>query len=412
MKMRRLSSVGHSVTRRLSTAAASVPEVTHTEIREVARTFIDVEINPYVDQWEVDGIFPAKTLFKKMGDAGLLGVNKPVEYGGLGLDFSYALAVAEELGHIRCGGVPMAIGVQTDMATPALSRFGNDDVRRRFLAPSVAGDMVACLGVSEVEAGSDVAGLRTTARRDGDDFIIDGHKMWTTNGTQADWMCLLANTEGGKAPHFNKTMIAVPMHLEGISIAPRFDKVGMRSSDTTQVHFDSVRVPAANIIGEEGQGFAYQMIQFQEERLFAAANVLVPLERCIAETVEYCRERKAFGGPLLSNQVVRHKLAELQTEVEALRALTWRAADAYLEGEDVTTLASMAKLKSGRLCREVTDSCMQYWGGMGFMTETPVTRAWRDLRLISIAGGADEVMLEILSKNLGYYAKPRRDVSN
>ena len=274
---------GPAARRWLSTAPVEVGSITHHELRSAVRSFVETEINPHVDKWESDGIFPAKSLFKKMGDAGLLGVNKPVEFGGLGLDFTYALAVAEELGHIQCGGIPMAIGVQTDMATPALARFGSDEVRRQFLEPSISGDFVACLGVSEAGAGSDVAGIRTVARREGDEYIIDGSKMWTTNGTQADWMCLLANTEGGQAPHRNKTMIAVPMDLPGISIAPRFDKVGMRSSDTTQVFFDRVRVPASNLIGEEGKGFVYQMVQFQEERLFAAANMLMPLERCIAQ---------------------------------------------------------------------------------------------------------------------------------
>ena len=381
---------------------ASAPQITHEELRDVARTFVEQEINPHVDEWEAAGIFPAKELFPKLGDAGLLGVTKPVEYGGLGLDFSYSVVLSEELGGITCGGVPMAIGVQTDMATPALARFGSDRLREEWLAPTIAGEYVACLGVSEVEAGSDVAGLRTTAVLDGDYYVVNGSKMWTTNGTQADWMCLLANTDDGPPPHANKTMLVLPMDLPGVSVAPRFDKLGMRSSDTTQVTFEDVRVPRHHVIGEAGKGFAYQMIQFQEERLYAAANVIRPLERCIAQTAEYCEARAAFGKPLLANQAIRFRLSELSTEVEALRALYWRATDAYLAGEDVTRLASMAKLKAGRLAREVTDACMQYWGGMGYMSDCPITRTHRDLRLISIGGGADEVMLEIISKLEGF----------
>lgn len=389
-----------SIMRCLSSSSAS-PLLTHEELRTTVRAFVAAEVNPHVDTWEAEGIFPAKKLFKKMGDAGLLGLTKPAAYGGLALPFSYALVLAEETGGIRCGGVPMAIGVQTDMATPALARFGSHDLCERILTPTIAGDLVACLGVSEVGAGSDVASIMTRATR-GDDgsYTVNGSKMWTTNGTQADWMCTLVNTEGDgqTAPHGNKTLMVVPMDAPGVSVAPRFDKLGMRSSDTTAVTLENVRVPAANVIGEPGQGFSYQMLQFQEERLFAAANVLVPLSRCVKETAAYCRDRVAFGKPLLANQSVRFRLAELETEIELLRALIWRAADAHAMGEDVTKLASMAKLKAGRLGREVTDACLQFWGGMGYMSETEVSRAYRDMRLISIGGGADEVMLEIICK--------------
>ena len=372
----------------------------HEVVRRELQKFIAAEINPFVDEWENAGIFPAHELFKKLGDLGFLGLNKPVEFGGQGLAYSYALMMAEELGTIRCGGVPMAIGVQTDMATPALARFGSDEVRREFLAPAIAGDAVACIGVSEPGAGSDVASIKTSARSDGDDYVINGGKMWITNGVQADWICLLANT--GDAPkHRNKSLICVPMKNKGVQVARKLDKMGMRSSDTAQIFFDEVRVPKRNRIGEEGQGFAYQMLQFQEERLWAAAACLKAHEFIIAETIEYARNRKAFGQSILDNQVVHFKLAEMQTEVELLRALTHRAAEALIAGEDVTKLATMAKLKAGRLGRELTDACLQYWGGMGFMNETPVSRAYRDTRLASIGGGADEVMLSVLCKMMG-----------
>src|SRR4029079_17600860 len=280
------------------------------------------------------------------------------------------LAFIETLGHIRCGGVPMAIGVQTDMATPALSRFGSDELREEFLAPSISGDFVACVGVSEVGAGSDVASIKTAARKDGDDYVINGGKMWITNGTQADWICLLANTGDGPV-HRNKSLICVPMKSKGVQVARKLDKMGMRCSDTAQIFFDDVRVPKRNRVGEEGQGFTYQMVQFQEERLWGAAACLKAHEYIIAETIEYTRSRKAFGQSILDNQIVHFKLAELQTEVELLRALIYRAGEALVAGEDVTRLATMAKLKAGRLGRELTDACLQYWGGMGFMNETP-----------------------------------------
>lgn len=378
----------------------------HEQIRSTLKKFIDTEINPYVDEWEEAEIFPAHQVFKGLGDLGLLGVTKPVEYGGMGLDWSYGAVVAETLGYIKCGGVPMAIGVQTDMATPALARFGSDEVREAFLRPSISGDYVSCLGVSEVGSGSDVASIKTTAKKDGGDYVINGGKMWTTSGTQADWMCLLANTGEGRV-HENKSLICLPLkddngkHRKGISVARKLKKLGMRSSDTAEFYFEDVRVPQRYLIGQEGAGFTYQMLQFQEERLWAALSSLVSLDETIDETTEYARQRKAFGQSILDNQVVHFRLAELKTEVQALRSLTWDAVEKMMQGEDATMLASMAKLKVGRLAREVNDSCLQYWGGMGFMEETKVTRSYRDGRLASIGGGADEVMLSIICKYLG-----------
>ena len=371
----------------------------HEEIRRTLKRVIDNEINPYVDEWEKAEQFPAHEVFKKLGDLGLLGLTKPEAYGGMGLDYSYAMVMAETLGHIKCGGVPMAIGVQTDMATPALARFGSDEVRKEFLAPSIAGDYVACIGVSEQGAGSDVASIKTFAKKDGSDYVINGSKMWITNSLQADWMCLLANTSEG-APHKTKTLVCVPMNSKGIS-KTKIDKIGMMSSDTGLISFDDVRVPQRNRIGEEGMGFTYQMMQFQEERLWAAASTVQGLTRNIGETIDYIRERKIFGQAVLDFQYVHYRLAELKTEVEALRALTYRACELYINKQDVTELASMAKLKAGRLRREVSDACLQYWGGMGFTWDNPVSRSYRDGRLGSIGGGADEVMLGIICKYMG-----------
>ncbi len=369
----------------------------HEEIQRTLKRFIDDEINPHVDEWEAAEIFPAHQVFKRLGELGLLGLTKPEAYGGMGLDYSYSVAMAEALGHINCGAIPMAIGVQTDMATPALARFGSDALRREFLAPAIAGDMVACVGVSEPGAGSDVSAVKATARKDGGDYIINGAKMWITNSLQADWMCLLANTSEGAA-HKNKSLIVVPMNTPGVIKAQKIRKIGMMASDTGLIHFDDVRVPQANRIGEEGLGFTYQMQQFQEERLWAAASAILGLLRCIGETADYARERKAFGQSILDNQVVHFRLAELKTEVEALRGLTYMALEQYMAGKDVTEWASMAKLKAGRLLREVPDACLQYWGGMGFTWDNPVSRRYRDGRLASIGGGADEVMLGIISK--------------
>ena len=379
----------------------------HQAIRATTARFIDAEINPHASEWESAGIFPAHEVFRKMGALGLLGIAKPVEYGGLGLDYSYQVVFSEELGRIDSGGVGMGIGVQTDMATPALAKFGNDELRREFLAPAISGEYVASIAVSEPGAGSDVAAITTRAVKDGDDYVINGSKMWITNSTQADFLCLLANTSEGK-PHLNKSLIIVPTKTRGISFSPRLDKLGMRSSDTAQIFFDNVRVPQRYRIGEEGAGFIYQMLQFQEERLFAAAGGLKGMEACIDATIAYTRERKAFGQSILDNQVVHYRLAELQTEVEALRALTYDAVEAYINGEDVTMKASMAKLKVGRLAREVTDGCLQYWGGMGFMWDNPVARAYRDSRLTSIGGGADEVMLGIICKQMNILPGKRK----
>ncbi|MBW6496126.1 MAG: acyl-CoA dehydrogenase, partial [Burkholderiaceae bacterium] len=279
------------------------------------------------------------------------------------------------------------------------ARFGSDELKAQFLAPAISGEAVACIGVSEVGSGSDVASIKTFARRDGADYVISGGKMWITSGSQADWICLLANTSEGAA-HRNKSLICVPMDTPGVEIARKLDKAGMHSSDTAQIFFDNVRVPQRYRIGEEGMGFTYQMMQFQEERLWAAANSL-SAAHVIADTVAYLRERIAFGRPLLENQFIYFKLAELRTEVECVRALLHQAVERYVAGEDVTQLASMSKLKAGRVGREVADWCVQFWGGMGYIEETRVNRYWRDSRLGSIGGGADEVMLGIIAKTMG-----------
>ncbi|MDO8372974.1 MAG: acyl-CoA dehydrogenase family protein [Pseudomonadota bacterium] len=377
----------------------------HLEIQKTLQRFIAAEINPHVDEWEAAEIFPAHEVFKKLGKLGLLGLTKPEEYGGAGLDYSYGVAMAEALGHIDCGGIPMAIGVQTDMCTPALARFGSDELKREFLAPAIAGDTVGCIGVSEPGAGSDVASIKSHARKDGDDYVISGQKMWITNSLQADWMCMLVNTGDGPQ-HKNKSLVMVPMRekgklRKGIEVGKKIRKIGMNASDTGLIYFDEVRVPQRYLIGAEGSGFMYQMMQFQEERLWCAASCIQSLTNCIDWTVEWAHERKLFGATLADQQWVQFKLAEMKTEVESLRAMTYRACELYVQGQDVTELASMAKLKAGRLNRLVPDTCLQFWGGMGFTWENKVARMFRDGRLASIGGGADEVMMGIIAKYMG-----------
>ncbi len=382
----------------------------HQEVQKTLKRFIDAEINPHVDEWEAAEIFPAHEVFKKLGNLGLLGLTKPEAHGGAGLDYSYSLAMAEALGHIHCGAIPMAIGVQTDMCTPALARFGSEELQREFLAPAIAGDMVGCIGVSEPGAGSDVAGVKSVARKDGDDYLISGQKMWITNSLQADWMCMLVNTSEGAA-HKNKSLVMVPLRENGklrpgIEVAKKIRKIGMNASDTGLLYFDEVRVPQRNRIGAEGHGFIYQMQQFQEERLWAAASCLQSLSNCIGWTMEWAQERKLFGATLADQQWVQFKLAEMRTDLEALRALTYRACELYVGGQDVLELASMGKLLAGRLNRTIPDGCLQFWGGMGYTWENKVSRMFRDGRLGSIGGGADEVMLGIIAKTMGVAKRP------
>ncbi len=375
----------------------------HLQLGRTVRDFVENELDPQIDEWERAGAFPAHEVFKRAGRLGLLGIHKPEAYGGMGLDYSYQMCATEELGTCRGGAIPMAFGVQTDMATPALARWGSDDLRDEFLAPAIAGDVVTAIAVSEAGGGSDVAAIKTIARKDGSDYVISGSKMWITNAAQADWLCLLVvdHSLEDRPVHANKTLVIVPTKLEGVEIGPKIDKLGMRASDTCPIFFDNVRVPQRNRIGEEGMGFMMQMLQFQEERLCGAIGSVRGMDRLIDATISYCKQRETFGQPLIDNQAIHFRFAELKTEVEALRSLVYRAVEEYVGGADVTMLASMAKLKAGRLAREVSDSCLQYWGGMGFTWDNPAARAYRDTRLLSIGGGADEIMLGIIAKLMG-----------
>ena len=372
----------------------------HLALIDTVRDFAINEIHPYIDEWEKAGMFPAHSLFKKLGSIDLLGITKSKNYGGMGLDYSYGLAFAEALGQAWDLGVITAIGVHTDMATPSIDRFGTDELKSDFLAPAIKGEYVAALALSEVGAGSDLAAIKTSARTDGDDYVVNGEKMWITNAKQADFFCTLANTSDEDS-HKNKSLILIPASTKGVSVGNKIEKLGQITSDTAPVHFDNVRIPKRFCIGKEGQGFNIQMQQLQEERLFLAVSVITVLEKCINTTIEYCRDRTTFGKPVIENQQIHFRLAELQTEIEALRSLTYQACELFMSGKDMTYLASMAKLKSGRLCREVSDVCLQYWGGMGYTWENPASKIYRDGRLTSIAGGTDEIMLQVVCKKMG-----------
>lgn len=375
----------------------------HEALRRTTRAVVDTHVNPFVDQWEEEGIFPARQVMKAFGNAGLLGIGKPEAYGGMALDLSYDIAFAEELGGIRTMGICSAIGVQTNMCTPALAKYGSDRLKSDFLTPTIAGDLVGCIGVSEAGAGSDVASLKTSARKDGGDYVISGSKMWITNGVQGDWICLLVNTGTENAPHKNKSLIVLPLDTPGITVGKKLDKVGYRSSDTALLFFDDVRIPQANRIGEEGRGFLYQMQQFQEERLFVVARSWRFLDIAIAETIDYLRQREAFGKPLLDNQYIYFKLAEMQTQIEAVRSLLYRALGSHLAGEDVTKLASMAKYMIGRMSMEIPVELTQFWGGQGFMNDNFITRVYREARQTAVGGGANEVMLQVIAKKMGIF---------
>ena len=371
----------------------------HEQFRKSVRRLVEEEINPYVEEWEAAGTFPAHDLFPKLGEIGALGLEYDPAYGGGGADHSFTYALSQELGRVDCAGVPMAIAVETSMATPALARYGSHELKKAYLEPTLRGEMVCSIAVSEPDAGSDVAGIRTRARRDGDEWVITGRKMWITNGTQADWICLLARTDENSQPgdYHGMSLIIVPTSSPGFSVSRKIEKMGNRSSDTAELVLDEVRVPGSNTIGEPDRGFQQQMAQFQDERLVGAYIAIAGARRALERTKEYLQERVAFGKPLLAQQHLQYRLAELYADVDAMEGFLQYAADLYTEGVDVTRQATVAKLKTGRLVRDVADTCVQFHGGMGYAEEMWVARYFRDSRLMSIGGGADEVMLRIIT---------------
>lgn len=372
----------------------------HDMLRQTVRRFVETEINPNVEAWEDGRTFPAHDLFKKMGDLGLLGITYPEEVGGMGLDYWYQVVMLEEIGKAHCAGVPMAIAVQTDMATPALAEFGTPWQKATFLKKAVEGTAVFSIAVSEPDAGSDVAAIQTRAVADGDDYVINGSKMWITSGTQSDYLTLLARTSD-ETGFKGMSLIIVPTDLPGFSVSRKLEKLGNHSSDTAILSFDNLRVPQSHRIGAEGMGFLLQMKQFQKERLAGVVMGVSGMERILRLTIDYCRQRHTFGRPLIANQWIQFKICELLTEVEALRQLAYHCTRMLVANEDMTKEVSMAKLKAGRLAREVADTCLQFHGGMGYVEEYPMARYFRDARLLSIGAGADEIMLGVIAKYEG-----------
>ena len=368
----------------------------HQLFRTTVREVVQKEIDPHADEWERDGDFPAHELFARFGELGLLGLEYDQRWGGGGAEHVYTMIFGEEIGRSASLGVAMALAVQTDMATPALHQYGTDELKERYLRPAITGEHVAAIAVSEPDAGSDVAGLRTRAVRDGDEWVINGTKLWITNGTQADWLCLLCRTsdEGG---YRGMSQIIVPTDTPGFSVSRKLDKLGMRASDTAELSFADVRVPVSNTIGEVGRGFQQQMAQFQDERLIGAYMAVASMRKALDKTKDYLQQRNAFGKPLLANQYLQYELAELYAEVDVLEAYCRICAEAYYNGEDVTRMATVAKLKAGRVQRQVADKCVQFHGGMGYAEEMWPARYFRDSRLTSIGGGADEVMLRVIA---------------
>ena len=384
-------------------AAAASRQDEYDAFRAMVRSYVEREINPRIDEWERAEMMPLHEIFSEMAALGMLGLEYETEYGGQGADHVFTLILAEEFGRCDHGSLPMALGVQVDMATPSLARFGTHEQKERFLAPAMRGAMVASIAVSEPDAGSDVAGLRTRAERDGDEWVINGSKTWITNSVQADWLCLLARTsdEGG---YRGMSQIIVPTDAPGFSVSKKLDKLGMRASDTALLSFDDCRVPVENTIGVIGRGFQQQMAQFVVERMWGAYSVVGACERAIERTAEYLRQREVFGEPLLAKQYVQFKLAELNAEIDLLRVYHRQIAETYEAGGDVTRQATIAKLTAGRLVRRVADECLQFHGGIGYVEETWTARFLRDNRLTSIGGGADEVMLQVLARMDGLTA--------
>jgi citronellyl-CoA dehydrogenase len=373
----------------------------HEMVRRAVKEFVDKEINPNMDEWEEQGIAPLHDLFKKMGDLGFLGIRYDPKYGGQGLDYWYDLVFLEELGHVQGMGIPMAIAVQTHMATPAIADFGSEYLKETYLKPAIAGEMVTSIAVTEPDAGSDVVALQTSAKKDGDVYVINGSKTYITNGTQADFLTLLARTSEDPGYHAF-SLFVVPTDLPGFQVSRKLEKIGVHCSDTAELFFDNLRLPAKNLIGKEGEGFIYQMQQFQHERFSCMPGAYISALDIIAMTVEHLKNRIVFGKPLITKQVLRHRLADWLTEIECLRQLTYHIVSMKMEGLDVTREVSMGKLFAAQLMRKVTDGCLQMYGGLGYMNEMLISRYFRDARLFSIGGGADEVMKEIIARVEGF----------
>ena len=380
----------------------------HEMFRKTVRDFIEKEVRPHVDAWEEAEIFP-RWVFERAGELGIFAAHYPEEHGGAGGDYWYSIAKGEELPRAGCGGIPMALMVQSDMATPVVSDLGTKEQIEEFLKPALAGDKVASLGVSEPSAGSDVAGIRTTAKKDGDDYIINGQKTFITNGTRADFVTLLAKTAPEHGAH-GCSFFLVPTNLKGFSVSKKLKKIGNKSSDTAELFYEDVRVPKRWLLGEENQGFMYLMQNFQTERLIAGVSAVAGGFYMIEDAIAYGRERTAFGKPIIKREVWQHKFVDLYTKLEGARAFNYKCVDHYNEERyvkkvplsfETVKLISMSKILVGDVANEVVDTCLQFHGGWGYIEDFPIARAWRDQRLLRIGGGTTETMKYYIAKLLG-----------
>jgi citronellyl-CoA dehydrogenase len=378
---------------RMAIEAPFTPE--HDLFRRTLRDYVTRELAPHALEWDEAGIFP-REVFTGMAAIGALGVNYPEEVGGSGGDFWHAVVLAEELVHSRNSGVNMGLLVQSQIATPILNEIGTEEQKREFLKPALAGEKIAALGISEPDAGSDVARIKTSARRVGDDYLVNGAKMWITNGTRADFITLAVRTGG--PGHGGISLLVFPTDVKGFSVSKKLAKVGNLSSDTALLFFEDCKVPARYLLGEENEGFYQVMTNFQGERLIAAIGAVAGMQQLVEESLRYGNERSAFDKPLIKFQTWRHKFVEHLTGIEAARWLTYRACDLFNRREPAVKEISMAKLFASDLMQRVVYDCQQFHGGMGYVVETPVARAFRDARLLTIGGGTSEIMKEIIAK--------------
>jgi alkylation response protein AidB-like acyl-CoA dehydrogenase len=370
----------------------------HDDLRESIRAFAIRELAPHAEEWE-QTTFP-DWVFRRMGELGFLGLDKPEEYGGQGGDYYAAIVLAEEIVHSRSGGLGLGVAVQTEMATPPILAFGTEEQKQEWLVPAIRGEKILCLGITEPDAGSDVASVRTRAVRDGDDWVINGSKIYITNGERADAIVLLTKDDVD-AGYDGFTVFIVPMDTPGVIREKKLDKLGMRASDTSLLAFQDVRVPASAVLGEVGLGWRQIMWELQAERLVGAASSLAIAQRVFDDTLQYALERKAFGQAIGRFQVVRHKFAEMATKLEAGRELVYGCAWRFKNGTYPVREISMAKVFTTRVALEVADECIQIHGGAGYMTEVGIERAWRDLRLNRIGGGTDEILLDVVGRSYG-----------
>ena len=370
----------------------------HEELRLHIRKFLEKEVQPHLEEWE-EKTFP-DSIFKRLGELGFLGLRYPPEYGGQGGDYFSAVVLSEEMARAGSGGLGMAVAVQTEMATPPVFKFGTEEQKRRWLAPAISGEQIASIAITEPDAGSDVAGITTMARRFGNEFIVNGRKTFITNGARCHWALVVTKSERERG-HAGYNLLVIEKSTPGFSVAKTLEKLGMHSSDTAELLFEDCHVPAANLIGEEGEGFKNLMWELQGERMITAAGAIAGAQRVFEYTMEYARNRQAFGQPIANFQVIKHRLVDMGTKIAAVRAFVYQTAKQWDQGEYPVREISQAKLLATQVACEVADDAIQILGGHGYMREFPVERAWRDARLARIGAGTDEIMKEIIAKSYG-----------